>query len=114
MELTVGLILKAEPVPAKVTPHEPEYHFQIPPVPDKPPLTVNVEPEPPMQIPVGLAVIDVGVTEVSLIDTYFEVTAPTPQVFEGITDTNPEIEPATNVTEHDVLFPVHPAGADHV
>ena len=67
-----------------------------------------------MQIPTGVAAIEVEVTEVSFIVTYFEETAPIPQVFEGITETNPEIEPATNVTEHEELFPVHPDGADHV
>ena len=80
--LTVGLFTIETPVPAAVIPQEPEYHFHIPRVPSAPPPKVIVV-DPPEQRPTGDAKTEVGVTEVSLRDTYLEETLPVPQEFEG-------------------------------
>ena len=37
-----GVTVSVVPVAIEVPPHEPLYHFQLPPVPNEPPLNVNV------------------------------------------------------------------------
>ena len=49
MVFDVGLTVTDEPVPTKVPPQLPEYHFQLAPVPRLPPLTVRVV-LPPLQM----------------------------------------------------------------
>ena len=50
------------PAPTKVPPQLPRYHFQTAPVPNEPPLTVNVTDEPVIMLNPGLAVMDVAAT----------------------------------------------------
>lgn len=57
----VGDTIIEEPVPARVTPQPPVYHFQDAPVPSEPPLTVSVV-LPPLQI-VVVPVIPVGLDD---------------------------------------------------
>lgn len=61
MVVTVGDTLIPFPVPTKVPPQEPEYHFNT--VPD-PPAAVKVD-ELPVQIELGLAEAPVGATVVT-------------------------------------------------
>lgn len=58
MVVEVGLTEMEVPVPTKVPPHEPVYHFQEAPVPKEPPTLFKVT-EPPQE-GLGLAVALVG------------------------------------------------------
>ena len=40
--VVLGVTLRLVPVPAEVPPHEPLYHFQLPPVPSEPPDMLSV------------------------------------------------------------------------
>ena len=40
--VVLGVTLRLVPVPAEVPPHEPLYHFQLPPVPRLPPDSLSV------------------------------------------------------------------------
>ena len=70
MELVGDTVIEV-PVPANVPPQEPVYHFQTPPVPNEPPLTVNVV-LPPLHIVVD-PVIPVGAVDNVLTVTNCEV-----------------------------------------
>lgn len=61
MVLVVGDCVILEPVPTRVPPQEPVYHFHDAPVPKEPPLTVNVVGCP--QVVLGLALAEVGSVE---------------------------------------------------
>ena len=62
------------PVPTKVPPHVPVYHFQVPPVPKLPPVTLKVTVPEPQSI-AGDAVAAAGSTESEL--TVIDVVAVT-------------------------------------
>ena len=62
--VVLGVTLRLVPVPAEVPPHEPLYHFQLPPVPRLPPDMLSVLLW-PLQIVVVPLMLFVG-TEVSL------------------------------------------------
>ena len=51
-----------EPVPTKVPPQVPRYHFHTAPVPNEPPFTVSVTEAPVVMEKPGFAVIDVATT----------------------------------------------------
>jgi hypothetical protein len=58
-----GLTSIDGPVPTRVPPQLPVYHFQLAPVPSEPPTSVSVELL-PVQMVVGLAVAPVGAVDV--------------------------------------------------
>ena len=62
--VVLGVTLRLVPVPAEVPPHEPLYHFQLPPVPSEPPdiLSVLLWPLQIVEVPLML----LAGTEVSL------------------------------------------------
>lgn len=63
--VALGVTLRLVPVPAEVPPHEPLYHFQLPPVPRLPPDMLSVLLW-PLQIVFALALTDVTGVDVSL------------------------------------------------
>ena len=63
--MVVGDTLKLDPVPTEVPPHEPLYHFQLPPAPNLPPLILNVLLWPTHIVEVPLMLV--AGTEVSLM-----------------------------------------------
>ena len=58
----VGFTLNGEPLPTKVPPHEPVYHFQVALVPSDPPLTLKLV-DPPGQKLLLVAEADAGAVE---------------------------------------------------
>jgi hypothetical protein len=60
--VAAGVTVIELPVPARVVPHPPVYHFQLAPVPKLPPLTVKVELEP------GHKVVEVALTEDAAVE----------------------------------------------
>lgn len=60
--MVLGDTLMEEPVPTKVPPQLPEYHFHDAPVPKEPPETLNTV-EPPPQTGLGLALAEEGAEE---------------------------------------------------
>ena len=63
--VVLGVTLRLVPVPAEVPPHEPLYHFQLPPVPSEPPDILSVLLWPLHNV-VALALTDVTGVDVSL------------------------------------------------
>ena len=59
----VGVILKGEPVPTAVPPHEPEYHCHLDPTPREPPVEVKVIGVPEQTVVDGLTLTEVGSVE---------------------------------------------------
>ena len=65
--MLVGETVMLFPVPADVPPQEPVNHCHTAPVPNEPPLTVNV-----VELP--LHIVDVPVMDVGTVDSEFTVT----------------------------------------
>ena len=69
----LGVTLRLVPVPAEVPPHEPLYHFQLPPVPSEPPDMLSVLLW-PLQIVVVPLMLFVG-TDVSFTVMLYDLQA---------------------------------------
>ena len=77
-----GVTVSVVPVAIEVPPHEPLYHFQLPPVPNEPPLNVNVLLWPRQIVVVPLMLVaGTDVSRTVMVTLWHEVLLQVPSAF---------------------------------